>query len=282
MSGITPKPVLIVALNSSGQPNGLITVGNVFDIPLTFGGVLETAALQFGFNPNSDVWQKIYVTETDVDGLATQSSNVQSTLAQLAGLNNATGLWDRIRAYSSASDGNPTVAAGNLQTLAQLYGLNSGGTFDRVRSGSSSADGLATSIGNLQTISESYAYNGATFDRVRIADVFKTVVATAGGNTAVWTPTSGKKFRLMGYTLSISGTMTATGTNVLQLTDGLSVTIAQHAATVTATTPTGDTQIGCDFGQGYLSIAANNVLEVHLGTAMATGGVYVNAWGTEE
>lgn len=136
----------------------------------------------------------------------------------------------------------------------------------------------ATNYG-LSSASFLFGFNGASWDRVRVQNTLKTVAATALGSTAVWTPGAGNFFRLMGYTISVSGTLAGAGTLVIELLDGATV-IAQHNATVQAAV-TGDTQIGVDLGQGYLSALAANVLSVHLGTAMATGSVAVNAWGTQ-
>lgn len=132
-------------------------------------------------------------------------------------------------------------------------------------------------------VSFSMVFNGTTFDRERVANVFKTVAATASGNTAVWTPASGKKFRLMGWRLSVAGTLAAAGTQVIQLRDGTTTVIARAGANVVQTLPGNDTQIGEDYGKlGQLSATADNVLNINLGTAMATGAVYIDAWGTEE
>jgi hypothetical protein len=163
------------------------------------------------------------------------------------------------------------------------YAFN-GATWDRVRSGTANADTVAPlATGNIFTIAQLIAWNGDAYDRVRIANVYHSVLATAAGNTTVWTPPAGEKFRLMGFTISVAGTLAATGVELIQLTDSNGGTvISQHQATVTITTPTGDTQIGADLGQGYLSAAANNVLAVNLSSAMLTGGVAVNVWGTEE
>lgn len=165
------------------------------------------------------------------------------------------------------------------------YGFNPAtGFWERLHSGANNADTIAASAtGNSTTLAALIGWNGDAFDRIRIANVYKSVLATAAGNTIVWTPTAGEAFRVMGYTISVAGTMAATGVNLIKLTDGAGGTvIAQHQATVSVTTPSGDTQIGADLGQGFLSAAVNNVLNVNLGTAMATGGVAVNVWGTEE
>lgn len=185
---------------------------------------------------------------------------------------------------NAASDDLTTGNLSPLNTSAVLYGVNSDtGNLDRIRAVTSNADAIPSELGNLAVFSYSAGFNGATFDRVRVANVFKTAFATAAGETAVWTPTGGKKFRLMGYTISVAGTLAATGTNRIQLLDGTGGTvIANHIATLTDTTPTGDTQMGADWGQGFLSGAADRILRVKLASAVSNGGVAVNAWGTEE
>lgn len=138
------------------------------------------------------------------------------------------------------------------------------------------AEGLSTGALN-------YALDGTNWDRVRGATVFRSAVATAAGNTAVWTPTAGTRFRLMAWRLSVAGTLAAAGTQVLQLRDGATTVIARAGANVAQTLPSGDTQIGEDYGAfGQLSSTIDNVLNLNLGTAMATGAVYIDVWGTEE
>ena len=144
------------------------------------------------------------------------------------------------------------------------------------------SDGIAISAG-LATAAANVAFNGTSWDRIRASNVFKTVVATASGNTAVWTPTAGKKFRLLAWRLSVAGTLAAAGTQVIQLRDGSTTVIARAGANVAQTLPAGDSQIGEDYGaEGQLSALADNVLNINLGTAMASGGVYIDVWGTEE
>ena len=134
----------------------------------------------------------------------------------------------------------------------------------------------------LYTLATAYGFNATeqAWDQLFVATVFKNAAVTASGATTIWTPSAGKRFRLMGYTLSISGTLAATGTQAIELLDGATV-IAQHGATVNSATPQGDTQIGVDYGNGYLSVVVNNVLSINLSATMLTGAVYVNAWGTE-
>lgn len=133
-----------------------------------------------------------------------------------------------------------------------------------------------------------YLYNGLTLDAQRTPNVFKTATATAAGNTSVWTPAAGKKFRLMGFTIEVTETATqaAAGVNDLTLQDsgaaiGLGFSPWIPAAALTAQQAgylSGQVQLG----NGYLSAAANNVLQINLSTALTAGKVRVNAWGTEE
>lgn len=152
----------------------------------------------------------------------------------------------------------------------------------RITSDGNDADGVAAVAAGILNINGfNYVWNGTTWDRVRGAVVYKTVVATALGETTVWDPAGGKKVRLMGYTISVAGTLAATGVQTIQLLNGNAGTvIANHLATV-ADTPTGDSQMGADWGQGQLLTTDAN-LRIKLGTAMTTGGVAINAWGVEE
>lgn len=138
---------------------------------------------------------------------------------------------------------------------------------------------------SVLTMDQLYAWNGGAYDRVRIANVFHTALVTAAGTTAVWTPTAGTRFRLMGYSIDIAGTAAATGVQAIELLDGATV-IKNHLAVVlqtfAATTAIQGVTISVDCGQGQLSAAANNVLNIHTSEAMVSGGVAINVWGTEE
>lgn len=100
-------------------------------------------------------------------------------------------------------------------------------------------------------------------------NVFKAVALAAGTtNAALWTPATGKKFRLMGGQLSYHST------GIVTLLDG-STTALGYAfmGNTAAPVPLGD------LGQGILSAAADNVLSCARSvSATITGTV----WGTEE
>lgn len=162
-----------------------------------------------------------------------------------------------------------------------ITAITPGITFPVNGAGENDIDAVApVNNGLVQCEIFSLLFNGSTWDRERGSKIFRNVLSTAAGATAVWTPAAGKKFRLMGYSISVSGTLAAVAANAIQLLDGATV-IARHFAAVAATV-TGDTQIFVDLGQGILSAAANNALSVNIATAFTAGGCAVNVWGTEE
>lgn len=280
---ITPKPVLLAGVSPSGPviTAPFIEMNSDAESPDQIG--LLVASFQYAFN--GDFWQRIESAPATADDLSPTINGNVLNISQLFGLNPVTGNFDRVQVQPNNADALVAEDTGNLASLAFSYGYN-GATFDRLRSAGSNADTLAVEATGQQTIiAQEFGFNGTSFDRVRIANIFHTVVATAAGSTAVWTPTAGKRFRLMGYTISVAGTLAATGVQALKLEDAATV-IKNHFANVietpSASVSGGDTQIGADLGQGQLSAAINNVLNINLGTAMATGGVAVNVWGTEE
>lgn len=112
-------------------------------------------------------------------------------------------------------------------------------------------------------------FNGASWDRLRAAT--KRVDLNAVSVTSIatlLTPTSGKKFRLMGGCLSLS----AAGSLLLE--DNGSGNFIFRTPKLAADTP-----YNFDIGQGYLSSAANNVLK---GTASASATVTGTLYYAEE
>jgi hypothetical protein len=112
--------------------------------------------------------------------------------------------------------------------------------------------------------------------------------ATAGIN--VWVPAAGKRFRLMGIK-GTTGMNAASGTNDITVTltdNGGGPVIAKFQAFVPTasltTTPGSITLFEWNLpGNGYLSVTpTTGVVRIDLSTALVTGIVQINAWGTEE
>lgn len=92
---------------------------------------------------------------------------------------------------------------------------------------------------------------------------------TAASPATIWTPTTGKKFRLRGLSLSMSVA---------------GQIIVKDATTEVARSPqlaaNGVWTLGAgDLGDGILSAAANNVLAIDVSATASVGGM---VWGTEE
>lgn len=131
-----------------------------------------------------------------------------------------------------------------------------------------------------------YGFDGTNQQQLRTPSVYKTVSATASGNTAAWTPAGGKKFRLMRLGIDVTGNSSTVGGAVIVIS--FQDSVADINVTFSVFVPTAAlaglalyTQT-VDLGNGFLSAAANNVLNVNLSAALATGAVRVRMEGTEE
>lgn len=112
-------------------------------------------------------------------------------------------------------------------------------------------------------------FNGATWDRLRTANVFTTVALNAGtSETTIWTPASGKKFRLLGFLLTCGAASTLTFKD-----NTAGTTIFVTRGTTDAPINTGP------MGNGILSASADNVLTVTRGTSCTLSGTL---FGCEE
>ena len=123
----------------------------------------------------------------------------------------------------------------------------------------------------------------------KAATVFNAITTLSNGNTAVWTPTTGKKFRLLAYCIEVTAdvSITAAGQRVeIKLQDGTTDIACKTAVLVPATAATNfgnNMNTGWrDLGGGILSSTINNVLNVNLSAGLTTGEVIVNVIGIEE
>ncbi len=116
----------------------------------------------------------------------------------------------------------------------------------------------------------SLVHNGTTFERERVANVFKFFEGVSLASIAtIWTPAGGKKIRLMGGTISSSAAVSyvlednshSSTTNYVFVTPKLEV----------------DKPYNLNLGQGILLGTADHVLK---GTG--AGAITGTLWGTEE
>lgn len=116
-----------------------------------------------------------------------------------------------------------------------------------------------------------FGYNGASGDLVRVQSFRVDLSAVSITSIAtVWTPTSGKKFRLMGGSISVSAAV-----NVLFEDNSAGAgNFVWRTPTLNANTP-----YNFDLGNGKLSAATNNVLKA---TASAAATITGTLYGVEE
>lgn len=103
--------------------------------------------------------------------------------------------------------------------------------------------------------------------------------ASAVNATTIWTPAAGKRFRLMGFSVSLANTVTTVAGSFASLLD--------QAAAIFGLFEMAATTSGIGYsvtfpGNGYLSVAVNNVLRVNLSAALTAGTLRLTVWGTEE
>ncbi len=196
-----------------------------------------------------------------------------------------------------------TIAAA-IPTLATLLGVSDGTNIRALKGQSSSYPNLLVSLaynGSLaymaspadsqgpynSLFAESFNMvhtSGSTgvWDRLRYAATHKFAEVTTAGDTAIWTPSTGKKFRLLGGII-VCGSMGASELNEdisIYFKDG-STTISPHLLL------TSNQVIPLDGlftrSNGILSSTANNVLYVRL-TASTAIKSPISVWvcGTEE
>lgn len=175
-------------------------------------------------------------------------------------------------------------SAANPNLRVSLWSGSSGASI------SAGADGQAAATG-VVSLARCQFWNGASWDRVRIATIFKTVAITSAsgsGDIAVWTPTSGKKFRLLSYQIEITGdaTLAVAGVNTLAFRDAttpINITHSVYIPSVALNAFASNTiQNPAGLGNGVLSSTINNVLNLNVGTALVAGTIRVNVCGTEE
>jgi hypothetical protein len=179
----------------------------------------------------------------------------------------------------------------SFNTGQYVFGFNSS-TWDRLRANGNAGDAAGSfNSGVLWVNSTNYGQiNGAAADRLRTPNVFKSVqqATPAAGNISIWTPTSGKKFRLMGYEIVVTNNSAwATGgpvnLNFLDSATGVGLGTSLYIPSTAGTTfgpgfSTGPVLLG----NGILSAAANNVLNLQVGQTLTAGVISVIAFGTEE
>ena len=135
-------------------------------------------------------------------------------------------------------------------------------------------------------------YDGSNISRLRYANTVKSLNKSTTGDTPIWTPSAGRRYRLLGYIITISSnaTLAAAGMLAIKLRDGTTVDIVTHNVYVPQTAEnklasdwsTGFVDLGAGGGLGVQGGAVTRALNLSLSTALATGIVDVQVFGTED
>lgn len=179
---------------------------------------------------------------------------------------------------------------GDLWTLlVQLGDWGTGNIYDDTNTFPDQLGNPNSGVTELIVVNRNYALNGASWDRVRTTNgAAHVAAASASGNTAIWTPAAGKKFRLMflHVQLGLDATLAAAGTLTVSVADSATNLFSWEVDVDNAALPAvAAPYISADLtlpGNGILSAAANNVLNCNLSAALTAGNVRVTALGTEE
>lgn len=221
-------------------------------------------------NVNDTIGESLH-TITDTD----PNPTVGGVESYLMGWDAVNSVWKRIK-VGSASVASAAIASVIARSNASI-------------DGASNTVGFLYDLTGTQLALQVYqdVYNGLTWDRLRTPNVFKSLTTAAVGPTALWTPGAGKKFRLMRFKIDVSsnaiaaagaGKIIALLDNATNMNLDHSVFVPAAAVAVTPLLSTG----WIDLGNGILSAAANNPLNVTLSTALTGGDVRIIAAGTEE
>lgn len=195
----------------------------------------------------------------------TSSTSTQPVTSFIGSPTVATSPADNIANANIGSVFPGTNAGAWLQSLFLVYGGGFAGTPDANRQG---------------------------WSKPRTPTVFRQVATQASGNTAVWTPASGNKFRLLKFKIQVTGdaNFAAAAQLTIGFQDNVTDLAVSHIVNIPATVGLVATSVNDGYDSGWidlgafgiLSSAVNQVLNVNLSATVLTGKVNVIVAGCEE
>lgn len=243
---------------------------------------LPVEAFQALWNSTAASWDRAQSTADNADGIAAGDAGLAGTVSRLL-LWNGTG-WDRA---NTGQDGSFQLAGktGLLGVLSRGYLYDGAVGGWEAEEAVPALDGVSVGGFGAMAIAFEYKYNGQGMDRMRYPTKFSTGKFTALGSTALWTPAASKSFRLMRYmlTMTADAVQAAAGDLDIVFYDGLTAMPIAETRYVNTTNANVDYSTGwVDLGNGILSAAADNVLNVNLSSALTGGAFRILVCGTEE
>lgn len=265
------------------QTNIAAPVANPELIPLALGPNGELYARLTGADTPGGATQDVTSGTISGDTVATNRQGADTRSFNYV-YNPASLGWDRWAKDAGGNAGVASAAAPLVMSNTRFWD-NNGAAWSAPRL-NTIGDGKILTL-SLYTTAIAHQYNGATLDVLRHPTTFRSGIITAAGSTALWTPATGKKFRVMRYMLELTGNaiQAAAGVVTVTLYDAAAAMNIVHSLYVpgAASNNLGGYNPGWfDLGNGVVSAAANNVLNVNLSAALTGGGLRVTVCGTEE
>ena len=181
-----------------------------------------------------------------------------------------TGAWKIIKGDLTLADYAIPAAFGGTISLGAVttgtsYAIADGqGNFALLTNSAAGGDVASSGVLDIPMV-----FNGVTWDKPRTPKIFKDLSAVSINSIAtVWTPAGGKKFRLMGGSIS-----STTAISVLFEDNAAGTTIIRTPKLLV------DTPYTFDLGNGILSATADKVLKA---TGSGNGAITGFLYGTEE
>jgi hypothetical protein len=190
-----------------------------------------------------------------------------------------------ITQQSALTVGASSATAAAVPATAHYMGmLGQDGNLIGLRSGE--IDSVTT--GSLRTTP--YLYDGTKSDRARTLSKIKNVYANVAGNTLLWAPAAGKRFRILACRVTVTANVAISGGGILDIrmydgaaaSIGLSHSLYCPGTGVTTVPGTAYDSGWIDLRNGYLSSTIDNSLNINLSQALTAGGVQTIVIGTEE
>lgn len=215
-------------------------------------------------------------------------SRVIATASGIYALNPNTNDLVPLKALTGLADG---LSAGDFQNALSTSGPGFlfdriGGTFFNLATElPDNSDAQAELVSGLAgAVTRGQVFNGDTFDRERAAALFVAATVTTNGNTTVFDPGAGNHWRLLGYTLEMTGDAARAAAGLTVVTLGTNIV---HAAYLPIDTDAAIT--GAIYSTGYVRLgkiglagAADANLVCNLSAAITRGSCRLNLHLVEE
>lgn len=105
---------------------------------------------------------------------------------------------------------------------------------------------------------------------------------TTAADQTIWTPSAGKRVRLLGVSIVVDPTTTSAAMSLITLKDITNATVYDYLLALNTTAPATPYRAQAPLSpNGYL-FPKDAAIGIAIGSALTAGGVYVNMWGTEE